>query len=318
MSAVATPGIRQHLNPADWRNHRFGLPVDRWKSLAGHAFWVTGAGTGYGQSIAIALATAGATVFLTGRRPSKLEDTRQQAAQAGANIADLIAVPADITDPEAVAQAIRTIAARTGSLRGLVNNAALPQPRSSPHPLADLPVEVWDKLLKTNVTAQWLAARAALPLLSAGNGFRVVFMTSEAGWAFTPGFGPYNITKAAVNNLGASFAAECAARAPTGDVQINVLVPGEARTEMNQGSAESPFSVVGMTLLLLSHPAGGPNGCFFHRDGRHFEFAYAPPYRYSLLDPGVQLADFPALPAPGIRALLRALSRAIARKLLNR
>lgn len=113
-------------------------------------------------------------------------------------------------------------------------------------------------------------------------------MTSEAGWAFTPGVGPYNLSKAAVNNLGASLAAECAARYPEKDIQVNVLVPGEARTEMNQGSGESPYSVVSMTLVLLSHPAPGPNGCFFHRDGRHLAFAYAPPYRGTLLAPAAR------------------------------
>ncbi len=318
MPVVATPGIRQDLGPDGCREHRFGLPVERWTSLAGQAFWITGAGTGYGQSIAIALAVAGATVFLTGRRLAKLDDTRQRAAQAGADIAKLIAVPADITDPAAVTQAARDIAAHGTNLRGLISNAALPQPRSSPHPLADLPVEDWDRLLKTNITGQWLMTRAALPLLSAADGFRIVFMTSEAGWAFTPGFGPYNLTKAAVNNLGASLAAECAARMPGSDVQINVLIPGEARTEMNQGSTDSPCSVACMTLLLLSHPASGPNGCFFHRDGRHFEFAYAPPHPHSLMHPAIRLASMPDPPAPGIRAQLRALAGAIVKKLLNR
>lgn len=309
MSVVATPGIGQDFGPAGCSDHRFGLPVERWTSLAGQAFWITGAGTGYGQAIAIALAVAGARVFLTGRRPSKLEDTRQQAAQAGAAIANLIAVPADITDPAAVTQAAHTIATHGGILRGLISNAALPQPRSSPYPLADLSVEDWDRLLRTNITGQWLVARAALPLLSAGHGFRVVFMTSEAGWAYTPGFGPYNLTKAAVNNLGASFAAECAARMPNGDVQVNVLIPGEARTEMNQGSTNSPYSVVSMTLLLLSHPAGGPNGCFFHRDGRHFPFAYASPYGYSLLDPHTPVTGNPTQSPSGVRSAMRAVLR---------
>jgi len=61
-------------------------------------------------------------------------------------------------------------------------------------------------------------------------------------------------------------------------VQINVLDPGEARTEMNQGSTNSPFAAVPMALLLLSHPKGGPNGKFFHRNGRHLAFAYSDAY----------------------------------------
>lgn len=116
-----------------------------------------------------------------------------------------------------------------------------------------------------------------------GDGIRVLFMSSEAGWASSLGFGPYNVSKSAVNTLGASLAVECVAHFPTHDVQINVLVPGEARTEMNRGSTESPYSVVSMTLTLLSHPQGGPNGCFFHRDGRHLAFANSSAYMKDLL-----------------------------------
>lgn len=305
MTVIATPGIPARVDAAAWQNHHYGLPAARWESLSGQAFWVTGAGTGYGQAIAIALAAAGATVFLTGRRRDKLEDTRQQAARAGADSGKLIAIAADITDAASVTQAVQAIRRHTGSLHGLVNNAALPQPRPGPWPLADLGEEAWEQLLRTNVTAQWRVTRAALPLLSAGSGFRVVFMTSEAGWAYTPGFGPYNLSKAALNNLGGSWAAECATRLPQQDVQINVLVPGEARTEMNQGSQEHPSAVVCMTLLLLSHPAGGPNGRFFHRDGRHLTFAYATPHLHSLLDPGMPAAGSPELRTAALGAALR-------------
>src|ERR1700733_11587780 len=73
-------------------------------------------------------------------------------------------------------------------------------------------------------------ARAALAVMKVDSAARIVLMTSEAGWASTPGFGPYNISKAALNSLGTSLAAESAQRFPGYDIQINVLVPGEART----------------------------------------------------------------------------------------
>jgi NAD(P)-dependent dehydrogenase (short-subunit alcohol dehydrogenase family) len=107
--------------------------------------------------------------------------------------------------------------------------------------------------------------------------------SGRGGWAFTPGFGHYNATKAALNSLAGSLAAEAAARYPAADVQINVLNPGEARTEMNGGSTTSPYAAVSMTLILLSHPPSGPNGCFFARDGRHLGFAYAKPWPRELL-----------------------------------
>jgi NAD(P)-dependent dehydrogenase (short-subunit alcohol dehydrogenase family) len=192
-------------------------------------------------------------------------------------------LPLDITDEQSLERAARAIEGSDHCLYGLVNNAALPEPACGPSALASLDLITWRRLLDANVTGQWLVCKAALPILSKGDGWRVVFMTSEAGWASTPGFGPYNITKAAVNSLGSSFAAECEASFPGRDAQVNVLVPGEARTEMNQGSNISPFAVVPMTLALLSHPSGGPNGKFFHRDGRHLEFAYARKYSRDLL-----------------------------------
>jgi NAD(P)-dependent dehydrogenase (short-subunit alcohol dehydrogenase family) len=116
----------------------------------------------------------------------------------------------------------------------------------------------------------------------ASGAVRVIFMTSEAGWAPTPGFGMYNVSKAALNSLGSCLAAESAARYPVEDIQMNIVSPGEARTEMNQGSTISPYTIVSIILLLLSHPAGGPNGRFFHRDGRHLEFCYTGAYEKSL------------------------------------
>jgi NAD(P)-dependent dehydrogenase (short-subunit alcohol dehydrogenase family) len=143
-------------------------------------------------------------------------------------------------------------------------------------------LSAWDQLLRTNLTASLLAARAVLPLMARSKIARIVFLTSEAGWANTAGVAPYNISKAALNSLGMCLAADAGASFVDTDVQINLLNPGEARTEMNQGSGASPFSAVPMTLLLLSHPDGGPNGHFFHRDGRHLSFGYSEPFQRSL------------------------------------
>ena len=283
MPSVSTPGILQDLDPALWLDHHFGLPLFRWEGLEGKSFWITGAGTGYGRCISLALASAGAVVFLSGRRIEKLQETLSEGTSLGIDVSRCVPVPADITQESDLACTTAAIRERTQHLFGLVNCAALPQPASGPYPLADQSAVTWTKLLATNVTGSWLLSKAALPLMDKGDGFRIVFFSSEAGWAATPGFGPYNVSKSAVNTIGASLAAECAMRYPSKDVQINVLVPGEARTEMNQGSTVSPYSVVNMVLTLLSHPPGGPNGFFFHRDGRHLAFAYSQEYPQTLL-----------------------------------
>ena len=244
---------------------------------------MTGAGTGFGAAIATALAAAGGYPILTGRQRRKLDDAREAMHTFGADPDAAMVLPCDVRDEMQLASATSEIARRFETLFGLVICAALPQVGPTPWPLADSSLESWQAMLNTNVTAPWLTARAALPLMLGEGRARVVLLTSEAGWAATPGFGPYNISKAALNSLGASLAAEIAARSPAADIQINVLNPGEARSEMNQGSTVSPYTAVAMTLALLSHPSGGPNGCFFTRDGRHLEFAYAKAWAKPLL-----------------------------------
>lgn len=281
---AATPGIRQFLDPADWRRHLFGLPVVRWRALHGRCYWVTGAGTGFGRSVAVALAAADARVIVSGRRREKLLETIEEMKSLAIPAANTFPLQVDMVDPGSVAAATATIERQHGLLNGFVHGAALPQGPDGPWPLMSTSPERWNGLVATNVTGAWLATRGAIPLMLSGGACRAVLLTSEAGWAFTPGFGPYNVTKCALNNLGASFAAECAARWPAADVQINVLVPGEARTEMNQGSTDSPYTIACMGLALLSHPAGGPNGRFFHRDGRHLSFGYSTSYERALFD----------------------------------
>lgn len=247
------------------------------------SFWITGAGSGYGRCITIALAAAGARIFLTGRRHDKLEDTLHEMRSLGISSARCRLVPTDINNSRAVSEAVSLIQQACPFLYGLVHSAALSQPVSDPCALLRSSEDQWEKLMDTNVTAAWRVTREVMPHMVKGKALRILFLTSEAGWAFTPGFGPYNVSKAALNNLGASFAHEISSYYNDVDTQINILNPGEARTEMNQGSAISPYAVVSMALALLSHPSGGPNGHFFHRDGRHLSFAYASAYDASLL-----------------------------------
>lgn len=279
----ATSGITQRLDPADWRRHRFGLPPDRWDGLNRRVVWITGGGTGFGQAMAIALAAAGARVIITGRRLEKLNDTRTLAASLDVPTGDLTPLAADVTNPEEVDRAAREVLERFGPPHGLVNNAALSQRPAGPWPLGMMTPEQWNAQITTNLTGPWLLSRAVGPAMAEAGTVRILFITSEAGWASTPGVGAYNVSKAALNSLSASWASELSARYPAADVQVNALIPGEARTEMNRGSQESPFTIACMALTLLSHPVGGPNGRFFHRDGRHFAFAYASAHDQSLL-----------------------------------
>ncbi len=148
--------------------------------------------------------------------------------------------------------------------------------------LQDAPLALWQTTMDTNVRGPWLLTRAVFDLLLSSDAVRVLLMSSGAGWGYRVGTGLYNISKAALNSLCHSLAHEFAERYPRRDVQINGILPGIARTEMNPDATESPFSAVSIVLLLLTHPPGGPNGRFFHRDGRHIEFGASLPYPVAL------------------------------------
>lgn len=278
---TCTQPILQDAAPELWGQHRFGLPAQRWTSLSDRTIWVTGAGTGYGRCIAVALALAGCKVYISGRRPEKLALCIDEVDSLAQPKHALVPIPLDLTDADAVRKAAAQVRDASPVLHGLVHCAALPQPHYQ-YPLLEMPVKAWERIQATNVTAAWHLTREMAPSLSQSQAARVLFLGSEAGWADTVGHGPYNVSKASLNSLTASLANEFAARYPQADAQINLLIPGEARTEMNQGSTVSPYSVVCMSLLLLSCGPGGPNGKFFHRDGRHFCYAYTPAHIGSL------------------------------------
>lgn len=244
---------------------------------------MTGAGTGYGRSLACALAVARACVFLTGRRVEKLRETLQEIASLKITTENCYTVEADISNPEQILRACDRVRSLCPSLCGLVNNAAIPSELGVSNPLQNGSLEYWNQMMSINVTGPWLLTRTIFPHMRASGHVRVLFITSAAGWSSTPGFGMYNISKAAINSLTHSMAEEYAHSFPEEDIQINALDPGEARTEMNQTSTQSPYAVVSMALILLSHPRGGPNGRFFHRDGRHLSFGRTEPYGKSLI-----------------------------------
>ncbi|MDR4498209.1 MAG: SDR family oxidoreductase [Candidatus Scalindua sp.] len=283
VSTLVTTKVLENADPARWKEHLFGLPPERWGFLSGLSFWITGAGTGYGRALSCVLAAAGAQVFLTGRRIEKLKESLEEMSSFGITADKCHIVPADLTCEEDIIHASDTVRKLCRELHGLVNNAAVPSKPGSIHPLEDDSIEYWDKIFSTNVRAPWLVTRSIFPHMQICGKVKVVFITSEAGWAGTSGVGMYNVSKAALNSLGYSMAQEYSQHYPNVDIQMNVVVPGEARTEMNQGTTVSPYSIASIILILLSHPEGGPNGKFFHRDGRHLQFCYAQAHKQSLL-----------------------------------
>jgi NAD(P)-dependent dehydrogenase (short-subunit alcohol dehydrogenase family) len=276
-----TTKVMQHCQANQAERHFFGLSQARWQSLHGQSFWITGAATGFGFAMAHALLSAGAQIIISGRREHKLLEARQQFEHNGLQISNCHIVVMDVCSLTSIEQACERVRTLCPALNGLVHSAALSGGAAGKLPLLEGSDAIWQAVMHTNVRGPWLLTRSILGHMA--NSPKILLLSSEAGWAGTPGVGIYNISKAALNSLGHSMAQELAVAFPDKDIQMNVLVPGEAKSEMNRDGKDSPFTVVSMTLILLSHPPQGPNGRFFHRDGRHLRFAHTLPYPETLI-----------------------------------
>src|SRR6266567_7152353 len=158
---------------------------------------VTGAGTGIGKSVSLALLEDEYRVTLAGRRRELLEQTAAEAGPAGALA---LVVPADVTDPESV----RILFARTkeafGRLDLLFNNAGTNVPAM---PLEDLSYEQWKSVVDVNLTGAFLCTQEAFRLMKGQDprGGRIINNGSISARAPRPNSAPYTATKHAVTGL---------------------------------------------------------------------------------------------------------------------
>ena len=158
---------------------------------------VTGAGTGIGRAVALALLGDGYRVALAGRRRDKLE---QAVAEAGAAAARALAVPTDVGDP----QAVRALFARTqeafGRLDFLFNNAGLGAPAV---PLEDLSYEQWRAVVDVNLTGAFLCTQEAFRIMKSQDprGGRIINNGPISAHAPRPNSAPYTATKHAITGL---------------------------------------------------------------------------------------------------------------------
>lgn len=155
---------------------------------------ITGAGSGIGKAVALALANAGYAVVLAGRR---LEALNEVATQAGA---DALAVQADVTRPDSVAALFNSAVERFGRVDLLFNNAGTGAP---PVPFEELPLEKWQRVIDTNLTGVFLCAQAAYRQMKTQQprGGRIINNGSIAADTPRPHMGAYAASKHGVSGL---------------------------------------------------------------------------------------------------------------------
>jgi NAD(P)-dependent dehydrogenase (short-subunit alcohol dehydrogenase family) len=190
-------------------------------NLDGSIAWVTGAGTGIGEAGAVALARAGMTVVLTGRRKEPLEKV---AAQIAADGGKARVETADVADAAAVKRAADAIAAAFGRLDVLVNNAGL---NVAERRWKNLQPDGIQRIINANLTGAFLVVQAALPLMRANGGGVMIHTSSWAGRFIGPISGPaYMAAKHGVVAMSHSINLE----EGRNGIRSSVLCPGEVAT----------------------------------------------------------------------------------------
>jgi NAD(P)-dependent dehydrogenase (short-subunit alcohol dehydrogenase family) len=192
------------------------------KRLAGRVALVTGASRGIGREAALALAKEGAHIIAMARTQGGLEEL-DDAIKAAGSSATL--VPADIKDYPAIDRLGAAIHERWKKLDVLVGNAGVLGKLS---PLGHIEPKVWDEVIAVNVTANWRLIRSLDPLLRQAEAGRAIFVTSGASHRCFAYWGPYSTSKAALEALVKTYAAEIAST----PVRANLFSPGPTRTRM--------------------------------------------------------------------------------------
>lgn len=229
--------------------------------FAGRVAVVTGASRGVGAAVGLALGAAGAHVVAVARTVGGLEelDDRIRAAGGSATL-----VPMDLADYPAIDRLGAAINQRWGKLDILVGNAGL---LGAITPLAHLEPRVFDAVMAVNVTANWRLIRSLdLPLRRAEAG-RALFFTSGITRAHLPYWGAYAASKAALEALVRTYAAELRT---TTRATANLFNPGPLRTRLraqaapgeDPGSLKPPEAIVADVLRMLA-PAYGETGVLF-------------------------------------------------------
>jgi gluconate 5-dehydrogenase len=242
--------------------------------LTGRVALVTGSSRGIGLTLARGLAQAGATIVLNGVDVARLERAVADCRAAGYAAH---AAAFDVTNPDAVGEAIAHVEEAVGPIEILVNNAGL-QIR---HPLQDFPIQDWNTLMAVNVGGVFLVSQAvARRMIGRGHG-KIISIGSMQSELARPSIAPYTASKGAVKNLVKGMCTEWAKYG----IQSNGIGPGYFATEMTQALVDNPEfdawlrnrtpaqrwgdvkELIGAVVFLASDASSFVNGHMLYVDG---------------------------------------------------
>lgn len=230
------------------------------KPLAGRIALVTGASRGIGRAAALAFADAGAHVVALARTAGALEELDDEIQGIGGSTT---LVPVDLADAAAIEKLGPALLQRWGKLDILLANAGILGPLT---PLTHASPKEWAKVFETNVTANWRLIKSVEPALQASDAGRVIVMSSGAAHKCLAYWGPYSISKAAVEAMARTYAAETV----TTPLKVMIVNPGPLRTRMREEAmpGEDPLTLktpeeLAPHLVRLASPDWAETGKIF-------------------------------------------------------
>lgn len=201
--------------------------------LEGRVALVTGGSKGLGESMAVALAQAGARVVINSRTQSDCDDVASQIRTSTGMESSGIA--ADITQESAVDELFGKVVDRFGRLDVVINSAGI----NIRHPIEEFPFEDYKKVIDVNMVGTWLCCRAAGRIMKPAGRGSVINVSSTLGAVGLEGRSAYSSSKSGVIGLTRSIAKEWAEHG----VRCNALCPGPFLTEMNKPLLDQPERV---------------------------------------------------------------------------
>ena len=231
------------------------------KPLAGRIALVTGASRGIGRAVTLALADAGAHVVIVARTTGALEELDDEVRTKGGS-ATLVRL--DLRKGDQVDALGPSLFERWKKLDILVANAGILGPLS---PLAHVPTTSWTDVMEINLNANFRLIRTLDPLLRLSDAGRAIFVSSGAAAAKNAYWGPYAVSKAALEALVKTYAHEIS----TTTVRANIINPGPIRTAMRAKAFHGEDSMTLATpediaplFLKLADPSQTANGEIFN------------------------------------------------------
>jgi NAD(P)-dependent dehydrogenase (short-subunit alcohol dehydrogenase family) len=200
---------------------------------------VTGAGSGIGRAVSVALNTAGFSVVLAGRREDELKKTA-----ALAKGSPMIPVPSDVSQPQQVKALFGVVREKVGRLDLLFNNAGKGTPAI---PMEELTFEQWSGIVGVNLTGAFLCSQEAMRLMKeqVPRGGRIINNGSISAYAPRPHSAPYTATKHAITGLTKSISLD----GRPFDIACGQIDIGNAATEMTERMKEGVLQANGTTAV---------------------------------------------------------------------